>query len=107
MFLLTLPPPLLSRFVSNNCNSKTSGRGEFTYFLMKTLYVLVFVFLSSSGLYLVYLAVVVLGAFAMFEFYSFNMSHNNHIIAKCTTAQHAVHCWTALCLVLAVISYNF
>ena len=95
--------------ISADYNAKISARHDFQYFIAKVLYVVSAIFFSGESFSEVYMAVVILISFFLFEKFSLNMENHNFLMSKIITAQHACECWTSLCLVLAALSlsYNF
>lgn len=57
-----------SRVVSNDCNSKSTSRGEFMFFSFKTIEVVIYTFMyhNTENVNLLYIIIIILSNFTMF-----------------------------------------
>ncbi|KAL4506973.1 hypothetical protein ABPG72_001394 [Tetrahymena utriculariae] len=95
------------RINAQDCFTKNSGRGEFCFFILKLILALFYNFLMNKGYDIVFIVIMLIGSFLLFDHYQFNLTYHDFYISKLITAQHAINLWTTLMLILAKITENY
>lgn len=74
------------RINSQDCYTKNSGRGEFCFFMLKLVLAIFYNFLMNKGYDVVFIVIMLIGSFLLFEHYQFNLTYHDFYISKLVTS---------------------